>query len=87
MVTLDSLTEKVGFVKILKIDSEDYDEKVLEGGRKTLQKTHCCIVETNNEIIRTSLSQLGFNCETMHPSAYILATRTIGTRPFTKRKT
>jgi FkbM family methyltransferase len=76
MVTLDSLTEKGGFVKMLKIDSEGYDEKVLEGAIKTLQKTHCCIIETNNEIIRTSLSQLGFNCEIMYPSAYLLATRT-----------
>jgi FkbM family methyltransferase len=85
MVTLDSLTEKVGFVKILKIDSEGCDERVLEGGRKTLQKTHYCIVETNNEIIRASLSQLGFNCEIMHPSAYLLATRTIGSARYRYR--
>ncbi len=87
MVTLDSLTEKEEAVKILKVDAEGYDEEVLEGARKTLQKTHCCIVETNNETIRKAFTQLGFICETMHPSGYVCALRTVGTAYFIDRKT
>jgi len=55
MVTLDSLMQKEVIAKILKIDAEGYDEKVLEGARRALQKTHYYIVETNSEIIRKSL--------------------------------
>jgi len=87
MVTLDSLMEKEPVVKILKVDTEGYDEKVLEGARKTLQKTHYCIVETNDEIIRKLFRQLGFNCTTMHPSGYLLAKRTIRAGPVYKPKT
>ncbi len=77
IATLDSLTEKEVAVEILKIDTEGYDEEVIEGAMRTLQKTHYCIVETNNETVRRLLIQLGFRCETMYPSEYLLAIRTI----------
>jgi len=79
LVTLDSLTENMLIIKILKVDTEGYDEKVLEGASKTLLKTHYVIVETNNEKIRKTLINSGFYCQTMHPSSYLLATRTIET--------
>jgi len=79
MVTLDAISEKEVNVKILKIDTEGCDEKVLRGGRKTLQKTDYCIVETNNESIRKLLNHQGFNYQTMHPSGYLLAKRNVRT--------
>ena len=79
MVTLDSLTANVSNVKILKVDTEGYDDKVLEGASKTLQKTHYVIVETNNEKIRKLLIHSGFQCQKMYPSNYLIAKRTIKT--------
>lgn len=87
LVTLDTLIETELIVKILKIDTEGYDEKVLEGASRVLQKTHYVIVETNNEIIRKLLVQSGFICKTMHPSNYVLGTRIIGTNQLINRKT
>jgi FkbM family methyltransferase len=76
MRTIDSIAEHEPYLTLLKIDTEGYDEKVLEGARNTLQKTRYVIVETNTDAIRDRLTRFGFACETLHPFEYLLAKRT-----------
>ncbi|MGQ9723545.1 MAG: FkbM family methyltransferase [Candidatus Jordarchaeum sp.] len=76
MVTLDSILERESTIKILKVDTEGYDLKVLKGATKTLEKTFYVIVETNIKKIKNLLVAQNFKCETIYPSNYLLATRT-----------
>jgi len=75
MATVDSIADGAGAVKILKIDTEGYDAAVLEGAKKTLQRTRFVIIETNDEKTSKALAEFGFAVETMRPSGYLLGTR------------
>jgi FkbM family methyltransferase len=77
--TLDSLIDIQSNIKIIKIDTEGYDEKVLLGAERILQKTKYVVVETNNNSIQKLLSEKGFICKKFHPSNYLL-----GINPFIK---
>jgi FkbM family methyltransferase len=75
MVTIDAITEHESAITLLKIDTEGYDEKALEGARHTLLNTRYVIVETNTDTIRNWLTRFDFHCETLHPSGYLFAKR------------
>ena len=79
IVTLDSISVRESSIKIVKIDTEGYDAKILEGARRTLQMTQYVLIEMDNEPTRNMLSNLGFSCERLRPSGYVLATRTSST--------
>ncbi|MEM2529397.1 MAG: FkbM family methyltransferase, partial [Ignisphaera sp.] len=74
-VTLDDIVEelKLGHIKMIKIDTEGYDEHVLRGGGSALQKTDYVIVELNTNNVRELLLRKGFDLYMLHPSRYILA--------------
>jgi len=75
--TIDSILEKhaIKSVKILKIDTEGYDLKVLKGAQNTLTKTQYVIVEQNIGEIRELLQEKGFNLSTLQPSGYLFASK------------
>lgn len=74
-VTLDAIIKelKINHIKMVKIDTEGYDEQVLRGGQRALQKTKYVIVELNTSDLRRILLNMGFNLYTSQPSRYILA--------------
>lgn len=76
MVTLDSIAAGQASVKIVKIDTEGYDAKVIEGALATLGRTQHVLVETDDQTTRGLLAGAGFQCHTLRPSGYMLATRT-----------
>lgn len=71
---IDEVTEKFDSIKLLKIDTEGYDLKVLKGAYHTLQKTHYVIVEQNTAPVKLLLSKLGFQLATLLTSGYLVAT-------------
>jgi FkbM family methyltransferase len=81
MVTLDSIAGQEPSVRIVKIDTEGYDAKVIEGALSTLDRTQHVLVETDSEITRSLLVRAGFRCRTLRPSGYMLATRTGAPQP------
>jgi FkbM family methyltransferase len=72
--TIDEVAERLDFIKIIKIDTEGNDLKVLKGALETLRKTCHAIVEQNTFNVRELLSNLGFQLSTLRPSGYLLAT-------------
>jgi len=75
--TIDDIVSihKLNFVKILKVDTEGYDLKVLKGALNTLRKTRYVIVEQNTSDVRQLLSNQNFQLSTLKPSCYLLATK------------
>ena len=73
--TIDDTVTSFGFdsIKIMKIDTEGMDFKVLKGALNTLTKTHYVITEQNISEIRKLLSNKGFRIVTLNPSGYLLA--------------
>ena len=55
--TLDSLTEHLDTVHLLKIDVDGYEFEVLRGAKRTLAKTEMVIIETFDEAV---LDRLGY---------------------------
>jgi len=72
--TIDEVAKRLDFIKIIKIDAEGNDWKVLKGALETLRKTCYAIVEQNTFNVRELLSNLGFQLSTLRPSGYLLAT-------------
>jgi len=71
---IDEVTEKYDSIKLLKIDTEGYDLKVLKGAKYTLQKTHYLVVEQNTAPVKALLSKLDFSLDSLVPSGYLIAT-------------
>jgi len=73
-VTLDDVVEqlKINSIKMIKIDTEGYDEHVLRSGKRVLRKTKYLIVESNSSTIKRILIDNGFNICLLSPSQYIL---------------
>jgi len=72
--TLDHITEEFDFVKMIKIDTEGYDMKVLKGAKRTLPKTHYLVVEQNTRDVIEYLVGSSFDFSLLTPSRYLLAT-------------
>jgi len=72
--TIDEVAKKLDFIKIIKIDTEGNDWKVLKGALETLRKTCCVIVEQNTSEVRELLLIVGFQLSVLKPSGYLLAT-------------
>lgn len=74
-ITLDGVASVYGWknVKILKIDTEGNDLKVLEGATETLKKCKFVIVEDNSEATKQFLVDRHFKVSTFKPSGYLLA--------------
>jgi FkbM family methyltransferase len=73
-ITIDEVAKQLDFIKIIKIDTEGNDWKVLKGALETLRKTCYAIVEQNTFNVRQLLYNLGFELSTLKPSGYLLAT-------------
>jgi FkbM family methyltransferase len=71
---IDEVTEKHDSIKLLKIDTEGYDLKVLKGAQCTLQKTYYLVIEQNTAPVKALLSKLGFSLRSLFPSGYLIAT-------------
>jgi len=72
---IDEVTEKYDSIKLLKVDTEGYDLRVLKGAHCTLQKTHYVVVEQNTSSVKALLSKLGFSLGApLFPSGYLIAT-------------
>jgi len=72
-ITLDDVTTTNDCIKLLKVDTEGYDLRVLKGGRETLQRTSFVVVEQNNDLVRKMLSSFGFRLCTLTSSEYLVA--------------
>lgn len=72
-ILLDELTEHYNSIKILKIDTEGYDFKILKGAYRTLQKTHYLVIEQNTPSVKNLLSKYGFSTNSIFPSGYLIA--------------
>lgn len=74
-IPLDDLCRDMPFIKLLKIDVEGSELKVLNGARKTLGKTKYLIVETskNVEQVLELLKQASFKTQKMRFTTYVLA--------------
>lgn len=79
--TLDRITERFDSIKMIKIDTEGYDIKVLKGAKRTLLKSHYLVVEQNTSDIVESLVSSGFDLSLSTPSRYLLATHPRYHRP------
>ncbi len=80
LTTLDDIyLERVSprEIKVIKIDTEGNDLRVLSGARRTLSKTHHVIAEQNTNDARRFLSDEGFEIHDMRPSGYLLATKSV----------
>jgi FkbM family methyltransferase len=73
-ILIDELTEKYDNIKLLKVDTEGYDLRVLKGAHCTLQKTRYVVVEQNTSSVKALLSKLGFSLGSLFPSGYLIAT-------------
>jgi FkbM family methyltransferase len=71
---IDEVTEKYDSIKLLKIDTEGYDYKILKGAQCTLQKTHYLVIEQNTAPVKALLSKHGFSFRSLFPSGYLIAT-------------
>jgi len=74
-ITLDLTASVYGWknVKILKIDTEGNDLKVLEGATETLKKCKFAIVEDNSEATKQFLVNRHFKVKTFKLSGHFLA--------------
>ena len=72
-ITLDEIAEMYDFIKLLKVDTEGYDLKVLKGAYHTLRKTSCIVVEQSNNHVRKLLAGLGFRLYFLTSSRYLVA--------------
>jgi FkbM family methyltransferase len=72
--TIDHTVSEFGFnfIKIIKVDTEGMDLKVLKGALNTLQKTQYIVIEQNITEIRQILRDNGFQLFTLRPSGYLL---------------
>lgn len=70
---LDELTEDYSSIKLLKIDTEGYDFKILKGAPHTLQKTRYLVIEQNTPSVNAFLSNCGFSTCSIFPSGYLVA--------------
>jgi FkbM family methyltransferase len=79
VITLDEVFKTIvehRTVKAIKIDTEGFDLDVLRGSKDILKKTGYVVVEQNKTEVREYLEDRGFNCRTLRPSNYLLATNT-----------
>jgi FkbM family methyltransferase len=74
-ITLDEALEGCRTIKMIKIDTEGYDQKVLQGAKKTLVKTQYVVTEKKDQSIKDILQDAGFELSTLKPSNYLLAKR------------
>jgi FkbM family methyltransferase len=72
-ITLDEIAEKYDSIKLLKVDTEGYDLKVLKGACHTLRKTSYIVVEQSNDHVRKLLVGLGFRLYFLTSSHYLVA--------------
>jgi hypothetical protein len=72
MVPLDALVSDFEFIKVLKLDTEGYDEKIIISSGDSLQKTCVVVSEMNTETLRSFLGGEGFRIEQFKPSGYPL---------------
>ena len=74
-ITLDQAASIYGWkdIKILKIDTEGNDLKVLEGAAETLKKCKYIIIEDNSEAAKRFLANRNFIVKKFEPSGYLLA--------------
>jgi FkbM family methyltransferase len=75
---LDELVGQMGLsstIKMIKIDTEGYDEQVLRGGKKTLRSTECLLVEEKSRAIKNFLAESGLKIFLLTPSQYICGIR------------
>lgn len=73
VIALNNCSLNKKFIKIMKIDVEGMDFKVLKGASNTLNKTYLVIVEQNTFEVRKLLLDKGFQITTLYPSGYLLA--------------
>jgi|GEM_PF-1765720 len=73
-ITIDEIADTYDSIKLLKVDTEGYDLKVLEGACYVLPKICYVVVESNKHDIRSLLCKLSFNLTLLLPSGYLLAT-------------
>jgi FkbM family methyltransferase len=75
-VTIDDVVTDLTLnsIKIIKVDTEGMDLKVLRGALGTLKKTQYVITEQNTHNIRRLLKDNGFKLSTLSPSGYLLGT-------------
>lgn len=74
-ITLDEALAGCRTIKMIKIDTEGYDQKVLQGAKETLVKTQYVVTEKNTPAIKDLLHNGGFELATFKPSNYLLAKR------------
>jgi len=76
--TIDHIVSEFGFssIKIIKVDTEGMDLKVLKGALNTLNKTQYVITEQNIPEIRQILRDNGFRPRLLWPSGYLLGINT-----------
>jgi len=76
--TIDHIVSEFGFssIKIIKVDTEGMDLKVLKGALSTLNKTQYVITEQTTTGIRQILRDNGFQLFTLSPSGYLLGINT-----------
>ena len=72
-ITLDEISGIYDSIKLLKVDTEGYDLKVLRGAHHTLRKTKCIVVEQSNGHVRKMLAGFGFRLYFLTSSHYLVA--------------
>jgi len=74
-VTIDTLCQSFASVRLLKIDVEGAEARVLSGARETLRKTDYVVVEANTAIdeIARLLKQHGFAVRRLNFTSHLLA--------------
>ncbi len=73
--TLDEITESLDSIRMVKIDTEGYDLRVLKGASKTLSKTSFVIVEQISSDVQNLLSQFGFGSCVLTASRNLFASK------------
>ena len=77
-IYLESINPKN--VKIVKVDTEGYDLRVLEGAKRMLSKTRYVVVEENTKDVVEFLRRNDYRVELLQQSRYLLGTNTDLTR-------
>ena len=78
LTTLDDIYHEYldpSSIRVVKIDTEGNDLKVLSSARRTLSVSQNVIVEQNTDPVRQFMTQEGFGIHNMKPSGYLLATK------------